>query len=180
MIKNLILSLFLTIIVSLIKGKPGLVKGGGLALTGLSRGPLHGLGSAWAGTSIKGFIVEGLGQKEGYSVKKLTGKVFEAAGGITRLIRPPGSLPEKEFLRLCQRCGLCMKVCPTSPKAIFLQNADVPGPDGKSLSVKLPYVDLKKCVGCGICEFKCPVRGRPAIRVIAVREARSLKNQILL
>lgn len=183
-----------------------------------------------------------------------------------RLIRPPGSLPEKEFLRLCQRCGLCMKVCPTnvinptlavagmagfwtpylimiqgyceytctlcgslcpsgaikdisgkekielplkigsayvdrgrclpwsgnapcivceehcptSPKAIFLRNADVPGPDGKNLSVQLPYVDLKRCVGCGICEFKCPVRGRPAIRVIAAGETRSLKNQILL
>jgi len=42
------------------------------------------------------------------------------------------------------------------------------------------YVDLKRCKGCGICENKCPVRGRPAIRVIAAGESRSLKNQILL
>jgi len=56
----------------------------------------------------------------------------------------------------------------------------VPLPDGKDASTKLPYVDLKICVGCGICEYKCPVRGRPAIRVIAAGESRSLKNQILL
>jgi ferredoxin len=183
-----------------------------------------------------------------------------------RLIRPPGSLPEGDFLELCQRCGLCMKVCPTnvinptlaeagmagfwtphlimtqgyceytctlcgsvcptgaikeisvrekidrpiiigsayldrgrclpwsgnapcivchehcptSPKAIYLYKDVVPGPDGKTLSVQLPYVDLNKCVGCGICEFKCPVKGRPAIRVIAAGESRSHENQILL
>ena len=188
-------------------------------------------------------------------------KVSDAA-----LIRPPGSLPEKDFLTLCQRCGLCMKVCPTnvinpafteagiagfwtpnlimiqgyceytctlcgsvcptgaiknisgqekttrpirigsayvyrgrclpwsgngscsvceehcptSPKAIYLYEAVMPGPDGKKISVKLPYVDLKKCVGCGICEYKCPVKGRPAIRIIAAGESRSIRNQILL
>ncbi len=29
-----------------------------------------------------------------------------------RLIRPPGACPEKDFLRLCSRCGECEKVCP--------------------------------------------------------------------
>jgi len=53
-------------------------------------------------------------------------------------------------------------------------------PDGKKLEVQLPYVDLKRCVGCGICENKCPVRGLPAIRTIAAGESRSLENQILL
>jgi polyferredoxin len=183
-----------------------------------------------------------------------------------RLIRPPGSLAEKDFLELCQRCGLCMKVCPTnainptlseagmsgfwtphlimtqgyceytctlcgsvcptgaiqeitvndkieqpikigsayidrgrclpwsgnapcivcqevcptSPKAIYLKKDVLIRPDGQKLEVQLPYVDLKGCVGCGICENKCPVRGLPAIRTIAAGESRSLENQILL
>ncbi len=183
-----------------------------------------------------------------------------------RLIRPPGAVPEKDFLKLCQRCGLCMKVCPTnainptlteagmagfwtpnlimlqgyceytctlcgsvcptgaihhlsvkekikspirigsayiyrgrclpwaengpcivceehcptSPKAIHLKEETYLSGDGKTIRVKRPYVDLNTCVGCGICENKCPVRGRPAIRVMAAGETRSVKNQILL
>jgi MauM/NapG family ferredoxin protein len=30
------------------------------------------------------------------------------------LIRPPGALPENDFLSRCVRCGECMKVCPTN------------------------------------------------------------------
>jgi len=184
----------------------------------------------------------------------------------SRLIRPPGALPEKKFLELCQRCGLCMKVCPTnvinptlaeagmggfwtphlimtqgyceytctlcgsvcptgaisdigvkekisqpikigsayvdrgrclpwsgnapcivcqevcptSPKAIYLKNDVTTDGAGKTLAVQLPYVNLQNCIGCGICENKCPVLGLPAIRTIAAGESRSLRNQILL
>jgi hypothetical protein len=44
--------------------------------------------------------------------------------------------------------------------------------------VQLPYVDPKP--GCGICEYKCPVQGLPAIRTISAGETRSPRNQILL
>ncbi len=30
------------------------------------------------------------------------------------LLRPPGSLEEKEFLKRCVKCGECMKVCTTN------------------------------------------------------------------
>lgn len=30
-----------------------------------------------------------------------------------KAIRPPGALPEKDFLSKCIKCGACMKVCPT-------------------------------------------------------------------
>jgi len=195
---------------------------------------------------------------------RLDGLVDKASD--PRLIRPPGALAEADFLELCQRCGLCMKACPTnvinpalaeagmpgfwsprlimtqgyceytctlcgsvcptgairpitvkekterpikigsayldrgrclpwsgnapcivcqehcptSPKAIYLKTEKVPKPDGGEITVQLPYVDLKQCIGCGICEYKCPVQGLPAIRTISAGETRSPKNQILL
>ncbi len=204
----------------------------------------------------------------GFSLPFL-GRLDPRATGVPdlRLIRPPGSEAEPEFLRLCQRCGLCMKVCPTnviqptlgeagmagfwtphlnmlqgyceytctlcgdvcptgairkimarekvdtpirigsafldrgrclpwsgngpcivcqehcptSPNSITLKEESVPdAAGGGERKVQLPYVDLQQCVGCGICENKCPVRGRPAIRVISAGETRSLENRILL
>ncbi len=32
----------------------------------------------------------------------------------TWVIRPPGAMPEHDFLALCLRCGECMKACPTN------------------------------------------------------------------
>jgi uncharacterized protein (DUF362 family) len=59
---------------------------GAAAVTAFSGWPLGGLKPVWAKGEKKKFIVEGLGQTEGYAVKELTEKVFEAAGGITRFI----------------------------------------------------------------------------------------------
>jgi len=211
---------------------------------------------ALLGSMLAGFSLPLLG--------RLDGRLDKVAD--PRLIRPPGSLPEKDFLKLCQRCGLCMKVCPTnainptlgeagmagfwtprlmmtqgyceytcslcgsvcptgaivnittkekierpvkigsayvdrgrclpwagnapcivceevcptSPKAIYLKKEIMTRPGGKKLAVQLPLVDIKECVGCGICENKCPVKGLPAIRTISAGESRSLENQILL
>ena len=31
-----------------------------------------------------------------------------------KIIRPPGALPEEEFLKRCIKCGQCMRICPTN------------------------------------------------------------------
>ena len=38
-------------------------------------------------------------------------------------------------------------------------------PDGQMIEVQLPQVNRQSCIGCGICEYKCPVSGDAAIRV---------------
>ena len=43
-----------------------------------------------------------------------------------------------------------------------------------------PEVDVKRCIGCGICEHECPVSGRRAIRVTAENESRSKTHSLLL
>jgi len=198
-------------------------------------------------------------------LSRLDGQIHNASD--ERVIRPPGSLAEIQFLERCQRCGLCMKVCPNNaiqpslseagmagiwtpvlkmtlgyceytctlcssvcptgaiqlitgqekitrpvrigsafvdrgkclpwtgnascimceevcpvcPKAVRFHEVEITDTrSGEILHLKQPYVDLRQCVGCGICENRCPVKGSPAIRVIAAGESRSAQNQILL
>ncbi|MHC9543712.1 MAG: 4Fe-4S dicluster domain-containing protein [Vulcanimicrobiota bacterium] len=158
----------------------------------------------------------------------------------SRLIRPPGALPEREFNSLCLRCGECMKVCVTNGLQPTLMEAGISGmwtprliplrgyceescnfcsqvcPSGAIRPIEVkekkniaigkaridsgkciawyegmkclvcdehcsyraiywkeirgtnrPFVDVEKCVGCGICENKCPTGPDPAIVVYA-------------
>lgn len=162
------------------------------------------------------------------------------------LIRPPGSLPEEEFLSRCLRCGLCMKVCPTGGLQPALSEAGLEGfwtpvlvprmgecaPEctacgevcptqaiqpftaeeknwiyiGTSVidhnlclvwsaqkqclvcdevctykaiewrlieGVPHPFVNEHKCVGCGLCEARCPVQPQAAIRVYNMGDKRT-------
>ncbi len=59
---------------------------GCVTLAGAGQWPLFTSSDAWAAETNKRFIVEGFGQTEGFSVRNLTRKVFEAAGGIQRFI----------------------------------------------------------------------------------------------
>ncbi len=81
---------------------------------------------------------------------------------------------------MATECIVCEEWCPTSPKAIYLRPAEAPGPDGKPVAVRQPWVNPELCVGCGACEYACPVQDRPAIYVTSVGESRSRANQILL
>jgi len=77
-------------------------------------------------------------------------------------------------------CIVCEEWCPTSPKAIYLRPDEVIDAAGNVKQVKQPYLDASRCVGCGACEYACPVQDRPAVYVTSVGESRSRSNQILL
>ena len=178
------------------------------------------------------------------------------------LIRPPGALPETEFLSRCVRCGECMKVCignglqpsfldagieglfsprlsartgyceynctlcgqvcptgalaeltlaqkhvtkignvffdknrclpyakgipcivceehcPTPDKAIQFREAQVLNSKEETVWVMQPYLVDERCIGCGICEAKCPLPGASAVRVTSAGESRNPENAL--
>ncbi len=91
----------------------------GVAVTGLSRWPFSGSGNAWGKAEEKKFIVEGLGQTEGYSVKELTGKVFEQAGGITRFVSKGDVVVIKPNISWARRPELAATTNPEVMEAVI-------------------------------------------------------------
>ncbi|MBN1321242.1 MAG: 4Fe-4S binding protein [Thermoleophilia bacterium] len=60
-------------------------------------------------------------------------------------------------------CLVCQELCPVPEKAIVF----TPGQDS---GVKLPIVVPERCIGCGVCQYYCPVSNEAAIRVRATAE----------
>lgn len=62
-------------------------------------------------------------------------------------LRPPGAVPEEEFIGLCIKCGQCLQVCPYD--SIILEDID-----GK-VGVGMAYIEPRER-GCYLCEaFPC-------------------------
>jgi len=77
-------------------------------------------------------------------------------------------------------CIVCEEHCPTPEKAIWFEFREMVVKGGSKRVVKRPRIDPENCIGCGICENKCPVVDKPAIRVTSIGESRNPDNQLLL
>ena len=62
-------------------------------------------------------------------------------------------------------CIVCEEMCPIPDKAIRVQEVSVIDESGAEVIVQQPYVVLDLCIGCGICEYNCPMEARSAVQV---------------
>ena len=81
------------------------------------------------------------------------------------VIRPPGALPEKDFLSRCLKCGQCMRVCPTNIIHPSVISAGIEGLWTPVLNFRIGTSGCQlNCVACG---HICPTS---AIRPISLDE----------
>ena len=62
-------------------------------------------------------------------------------------------------------CIVCEEMCPLPDKAITLAVVEAQEAAGGALTLQAPVVNHELCIGCGLCENRCPVVGPAAIRV---------------
>jgi ferredoxin len=80
-----------------------------------------------------------------------------------RLIRPPGSIPEPDFLNACIHCGKCMKVCPTNGLQPCVLEAGLNGIWTPRLAARIGGCEKN----CNMCGQVCPTH---AIRALPPEE----------
>jgi ferredoxin len=92
-------------------------------------------------------------------------KLLASAADSEGVIRPPGALSEKEFIKRCLKCGQCMRICPTN----VIQPAGI---DSGLTNLWTPVMNNRigssacqlDCVACG---YMCPTS---AIRPLTLAE----------
>ena len=86
-----------------------------------------------------------------------------------KVIRPPGALEEKEFLKRCIKCGQCMRICPTN----VIQPAGI---EGGLENLWTPVLNNR--IGSSGCQLNCVACGQvcptSAIRPITLDEKKGL------
>jgi polyferredoxin len=88
---------------------------------------------------------------------------FTLLQGKRQLIRPPGALPEEEFLRTCIRCGECMKSCVTNTLQPCLWESGLAGLWSPRLETRMAACEPN----CFVCGKVCPTQ---AIRSLPLEE----------
>ncbi len=81
----------------------------------------------------------------------------------TQLIRPPGALPESDFLTTCIRCGECMKSCLTNTLQPSLWEGGLAGLWTPKLDLRFAACEQE----CNVCGKVCPTQ---AIRSLDLEE----------
>ena len=66
----------------------------------------------------------------------------------------------------------CKEGCPAPDKAVKFRETVVANSQGERVTVRQPYVVDSLCIGCGICENKCPLEGAATVLVTAAGESR--------
>lgn len=75
-------------------------------------------------------------------------------------------------------CIVCEEHCPTHDKAIKFKEVTAVNQKGTTIQLMQPYVITELCIGCGICENKCPIPGHSAIQVLALGESDRSTSEI--
>lgn len=106
----------------------------------------------------------------GFSALMIKTNPLQTESGMrnNRLIRPPGALPEEEFVSVCTGCGECLKVCPNNALQSTLLEAGLAGLYTPRLVPRIGYCEEF----CNFCGRVCPTE---AIRPISVEEKRLLQ-----
>ena len=113
--------------------------------------------------SRRGFIISLLGGVLAIPAVRLSGKV--AANWNNKIIRPPGSLAEEEFLKRCIKCGQCMRICPTN---VIQPGSVAGGIENLWTPVLNNRIGSSGCqLNCVACGYICPTA---AIRAITLSE----------
>jgi len=93
---------------------------------------------------------------------------FTPLRGKRQLLRPPGSLPEAEFLQACIRCGECLKSCLTNTLQPCLWEGGITGLWTPRLETRYAACEQN----CNVCGKVCPTQ---AIRSVSLEEKNHAK-----
>lgn len=72
-------------------------------------------------------------------------------------------------------CAVCEEHCPTAKKSIRFSDVTVETPDGPNL-IRRPIIVDEECIGCGICEYTCPIDGPAGVKVISKNAAKQIEK----
>ena len=70
---------------------------------------------------------------------------------LRRYLRPPGALPEKDFLAACIGCGQCANVCPNKCISLYGLEAGI-----EQLATPRISARAQACILCMACTQVCP------------------------